>query len=89
MVLGGELDELGAERLPLVTPLGKNQQCSDHRSQGLLDDTLGAAALACAQATIRADYRNDAGNPFGPEVSAPDDATDWERLGAFMGRSPR
>lgn len=58
-------------------------------NQHLLDGDLGAAALACAQATIRPDYRSEGGEPFGPELPAPDDATDWERLGAFMGRAPR
>lgn len=58
-------------------------------NQRLLDDDLGAAALACARATIREEYRSDGGEPFGPELPAPDDATDWERLGAFMGRVPR
>ncbi|HVC14410.1 MAG TPA: TIGR03086 family metal-binding protein [Acidimicrobiales bacterium] len=58
-------------------------------NQQLLHDGLGEAALACARATIREDYRTEAGEPFGPEVPAPDDATVWERLGAFMGRDPR
>jgi uncharacterized protein (TIGR03086 family) len=29
------------------------------------------------------------GSPFGAEVEAPPDATDWEALAAFMGRQPR
>jgi hypothetical protein len=29
------------------------------------------------------------GNPFGAEVEAPSDASDWERFAAFMGRDPR
>jgi uncharacterized protein (TIGR03086 family) len=56
---------------------------------GLLDEQLGTAALACAQAAIKPEYRSNDGNPFGPEVAAPGDATDWERLAAFMGRRPR
>jgi uncharacterized protein (TIGR03086 family) len=55
----------------------------------LLDEQLGADALACAPLTIRADYRNVEGNPFGPEVEPPAEATSWERLAAFMGRTPR
>jgi len=55
----------------------------------LLDGDLGTAALACAKASIRPDYRNDEGEPFGPEVAAPADATTWEQLAAFMGRKPR
>lgn len=58
-------------------------------NERVLDADLGAGALACAQATIRPEYRTEAGEPFGPEVPAPDDATDWERLAAFMGRVPR
>ncbi|MGH9304770.1 MAG: TIGR03086 family metal-binding protein [Acidimicrobiales bacterium] len=55
----------------------------------LLDDKLGAAALSCMQASIAPEHRTPEGEPFGPEVEAPDDATAWERLAAFMGRQPR
>ncbi len=55
----------------------------------LLDEELGEDTLALARATIRADYRNAEGNPFGPEVEPPAEATSWERLAAFMGRTPR
>ncbi len=55
----------------------------------LLDQELGEDALACAKVTIRSDYRNAEGNPFGPEVEAPIEATSWESLAAFMGRTPR
>jgi uncharacterized protein (TIGR03086 family) len=58
-------------------------------NEHLLDQSLGSSALACAEATIRPDYRNEAGDPFGPEVTAPEGATTWDRLGAFMGRVPR
>lgn len=58
-------------------------------NQHLLDADLGAVALACARASIKPEYRTEDGEPFGPEVPAPADATDWERLGAFMGRQPR
>ncbi len=56
---------------------------------GVLDHNLGAATLACAEASIRPDYRNAEGNPFGPEVPVPTDATAWERLAAFMRRRPQ
>ena len=55
----------------------------------LLDDDLGRAALDCARATISPAFRNEQGMPFGPEVESPSDATPWEGLAAFMGRSPR
>jgi uncharacterized protein (TIGR03086 family) len=56
---------------------------------GLLDEELGASTLTCAQMAIKPEYRTADGNPFGPELAAPDDATVWERLAAFMGRRPR
>jgi hypothetical protein len=55
----------------------------------ILDEQLGEDTLACAKLTIRSDYRNVEGNPFGPEVEPPIEATSWERLAAFMGRTPR
>lgn len=55
----------------------------------LLDEELGEDALAVAKATIREGYRNAEGNPFGPEIEPPMEATSWERLAAFMGRTPR
>lgn len=58
-------------------------------SVGLLDEDLGEVSLACAEAGIRPDYRNPEGNPFGPQLEAPADASVWERLAAFMGRAPR
>jgi uncharacterized protein (TIGR03086 family) len=58
-------------------------------STALLDKPLGEVSLACAEASIRPDYRSPEGSPFGPEVPAPADATVWERLAAFMGRQPR
>lgn len=59
--------------------------------QPLDDDGLAASALDAARAVIRADYRDSMGpgNPFGPEVEPPADATAWERFAAFMGRHPR
>lgn len=58
-------------------------------STGLLGEQLGADALGCARATIKPEYRNAAGEPFGPELAAPPDGTVWELLAAFMGRAPR
>jgi uncharacterized protein (TIGR03086 family) len=55
----------------------------------LLDEALGEDTLAVAKATIREGYRNVEGNPFGPEIEPPMEATSWERLAAFMGRTPR
>jgi uncharacterized protein (TIGR03086 family) len=55
----------------------------------LLDEELGVDALACAQASVRDDFRNAEGMPFGPQVEPPAEATSWERLAAFMGRTPR
>jgi uncharacterized protein (TIGR03086 family) len=55
----------------------------------LLDDELGEDALACAKATIKEGYRNAEGNPFGPVIEPPMESTSWERLAAFMGRTPR
>lgn len=55
----------------------------------VLDDDLGSAALECARASIKPEYRTPGGDPFGAEVDPPADATVWERLAAFMGRPPR
>jgi uncharacterized protein (TIGR03086 family) len=55
----------------------------------LLDEELGEDTLIVAKATIREGYRNVEGNPFGPEIEPPMEATSWERLAAFMGRTPR
>lgn len=55
-----------------------------------LDDELAVTALEGARAMLKPEYRNLAGpgSPFGDEVPAPPDASDWERLAAFMGRQP-
>jgi uncharacterized protein (TIGR03086 family) len=55
----------------------------------LLDEALGEDTLAVAEATIKEGYRNAEGNPFGPVIEPPMEATSWERLAAFMGRTPR
>jgi uncharacterized protein (TIGR03086 family) len=56
-----------------------------------LEAGLGTPAFEAARAMLKPEYRNvmGEGNPFGSEVEAPPDATDWERFAAFMGRQPR
>ena len=56
-----------------------------------LDPALARVALTGAQSMLKPEYRNlmGQGEPFGDEVPAPADADDWDRLAAFMGRSPR
>ena len=58
---------------------------------GQLDADLAGPALDGARAMLKPEYRDlmGTGNPFGAEVDAPADASDWERLAAFMGRQPR
>lgn len=58
---------------------------------GVLDDSLAPVALEAARAMLKPEYRNIAGegSPFGSEVEAPDGASSWEQLVAFMGRPPR
>jgi uncharacterized protein (TIGR03086 family) len=58
-------------------------------STDLLDEQLGEDALACAKANITSEHREVEGSPLGPEVEPPAEATAWERLAAFMGRTPR
>lgn len=55
-----------------------------------LDRDLAGTALEGATAMMKPEYRDliAPGSPFGPEVPAPEGATSWERLAAFMGRSP-
>lgn len=56
-----------------------------------LDPALATSVLAAARSMLNPAFRDamGKGKPFGAEVSAPADATDWERLAAFMGRDPR
>lgn len=56
-----------------------------------LGSGLASPALEAGRAMLKPEYRNmlGPGNPFGAEVEAPPDATDWERFAAFMGRQPR
>jgi uncharacterized protein (TIGR03086 family) len=56
-----------------------------------LDARLAPNALNAAHAMLKPEYRDlmSKGNPFGAEVDAPPDASEWERFAAFMGRQPR
>lgn len=54
-----------------------------------LDPSAPVEALACANEILLPAYRNAEGFPFGFEVPAPENATPWEQLAAFMGRQPR
>jgi hypothetical protein len=55
-----------------------------------LDTGLATTALEGARAMLKPEYRNlmGEGNPYGSEVAAPANGTEWERLAAFMGRNP-
>lgn len=55
-----------------------------------LNRSCATQALEGARAALKPEYRDlmGAGNPFGAEVEAPADATDWDRFAAFMGRDP-
>ena len=57
----------------------------------LLDPALAGPALAAARDMLKPEYRDmmGKGEPFGAEVDPPEDAGDWERFAAFMGRDPR
>lgn len=76
------LAELAAHSWDLAVATGQS---------GRLDPTLAAPALEAARAMLKPEYRDlmGTGNPFGAEVAAPADASDWERFAAFMGRQPR
>ncbi len=56
-----------------------------------LDADLAGPALDSARSMLKPEYRDlqEVGSPYGQEISAPDDATSWERLAGFMGRQPR
>lgn len=58
---------------------------------GRLEAELAPATFDAAQSMLKPEYRNlvEPGSPYGSEVPAPEDASEWERLVAFMGRSPR
>jgi uncharacterized protein (TIGR03086 family) len=76
------LTELAAHTWDLAVATGQLER---------LDPGLAAPALDAARAMLKPEYRDmiGKGNPFGGEVTAPPDATDWERFAAYMGRTPR
>ena len=49
---------------------------------------LGAEALEIARGIVNPDFRNEAGDPFRPEVAVADGAPGFDRLAAFLGRQP-
>lgn len=61
-----------------------------HRAARPTRPRAAPSALEAARAMLKPEYRNSvgAGNPYGAEVEAPPDATDWERFVVFMGRQP-
>ena len=56
-----------------------------------LDPALATAALDGAREFLYPDARDlmGIGDPYGAEITPPEDATEWERFVAFMGRVPR
>ena len=75
------LTELAAHTWDLAVATGQT---------GRLEPGLAPPALDAARSMLKPEYRNlvGPGSPFGSEVEAPADATDWERLAAFTGRQP-
>lgn len=59
--------------------------------QTLPSDELAVTALDGAREVIRPEYRDamGRGEPFGAEADAPEGASRWEQLAAFMGRASR
>jgi uncharacterized protein (TIGR03086 family) len=53
-----------------------------------LDDGLAAAGEAVARGFVQPEYRNEAGDPYGAEVSVPEGASASDRFAGFMGRTP-
>jgi len=51
-----------------------------------LNDELAAQLLSGAKQFIQPAFRNETGNPFGPEESAPAGACNADQLAAFLGR---
>ena len=51
-----------------------------------LNDALAAQLLAGAKQFIQPALRSEAGNPFGPEQTAPAGASNADQLAAFLGR---
>ncbi|HTW07740.1 MAG TPA: TIGR03086 family metal-binding protein [Acidimicrobiales bacterium] len=56
-----------------------------------LEPGLPGTALDAAHAMLKPEYRDlmGVGNPFGAEVPAPADASEWEVFAAFLGRNSR
>lgn len=52
-----------------------------------LEPALAEALLAGARMAIQESYRGPEGAPFGPEQTAPEGASNADRLAAFLGRS--
>lgn len=76
------LAELAAHAWDLAVATGQLER---------LDARLAPVALEAARGMLKPEYRNlaEPGSPYGDEVAAPADATDWERFAAFLGRDPR
>ena len=53
-----------------------------------LDPDLGVAVLEIARGIVRPDFRNEAGDPFRPEVAVAGDAPGFDRLAGYLGRQP-
>ena len=52
-----------------------------------LDPALADQLLAGSRMAINPGFRNEQGNPFGPEQSAPAGASSADQLAAFLGRT--
>jgi len=55
---------------------------------GKLDQSLAEPGLEAARGIVSPKARNEAGDPFGAEVSVPEGAPPYDRLAGFMGRTP-
>lgn len=53
-----------------------------------LDQNLGDAGETAARAFVQPEFRNDAGDPFGPEVTVPEGSPAYDRFAGFLGRTP-
>jgi uncharacterized protein (TIGR03086 family) len=54
----------------------------------LLDESLAESVLPIAQGAIRPEFRGDDPMPFGGEIDIDADSAPYDRLAAFMGRTP-
>jgi uncharacterized protein (TIGR03086 family) len=52
-----------------------------------LDPALAATLLEGARQMVQPGFRNEAGNPFGPEKTAPPGSSNADKLAAFLGRN--